>query len=105
MLSDAGATWTIAPQPGDLTEVDTGFSTAKGTFSSKWSNGHDTFRLSISAPKGTKGTVGIPLPGKHGKALLKQGDGKAKVVHVDSSGRYWVEGLSGGDHEFVATAL
>ncbi|KAH9890934.1 alpha-L-rhamnosidase domain protein [Cubamyces lactineus] len=105
LLSDAGATWTIAPQPGDLTDVDTGFSTSKGTFSSNWSNRGDTFRLSISAPKGTKGTIGIPLPGKHNGALLKQGKGQAKVVHGDSSGKYWIDGLSGGDYEFVATAL
>ena len=97
MLSDAGATWTIAPQPGDLTDVDTGFSTTKGTFSSKWSNSGNSFRLLIRTPKGTKGTIGVPLPGKHGKALLKQGKGRAKVVHGDPSGRYWIKDLSGGD--------
>ena len=105
MLSDAGATWTIVPQPGDLTDVDTGFSTTKGTFSSKWSNSDNSFRLSISTPKGTKGTIGIPLPRKHGKALLRQGKGRAEVVHGDSTGRYWIKDLSGGDYEIVANAL
>ncbi|KAI9066646.1 glycoside hydrolase family 78 protein [Trametes sanguinea] len=105
LLSDAGATWTVAPQPGDLNTVDTGFSTSKGKFSSKWTKRGTTFSLSISTPKGTKGTVGVPLPGNQNKAWLLGGPLKASVVHGDASGRYWISGLTGGEYEFVAIAL
>ncbi|CDO72451.1 Glycoside Hydrolase Family 78 protein [Trametes cinnabarina] len=105
LLSDAGATWTIAPQLGDLTHVDTGFSTSKGKFSSKWTTSGTTFSLSISTPKGTKGTVGIPLPANQNKTLLFDGPAQADIVHGDSTGRYWISGLSGGEYEFVVIAL
>ncbi|KAI0359164.1 bacterial alpha-L-rhamnosidase domain protein [Trametes cingulata] len=105
LVGAAGATWVIAPQPGDLSEVDVGFSTTKGKFSSKWSNEGDQFRLSISTPRGTEGKVRIPLPGNHGKALLTGGPLKTAVVHGDASGRYWVEALRGGEYTFVAIGL
>ncbi|KAI0768520.1 Six-hairpin glycosidase [Trametes elegans] len=106
ILSDAGATWAIVPQVGDLSDVDTGFSTPKGLFSSKWELSGDTFRLSITAPKGTKGTVGVPLPGHSGKARLTGGQfAEATEVESDAVGRFWVRDLPGGDYEFVATAL
>ncbi|KAI0359163.1 bacterial alpha-L-rhamnosidase domain protein [Trametes cingulata] len=105
ILSDGGATWLIAPQLGDLTEVDTGFSTTKGKFSSKWSKKGNEFRISISTPKGTSGTLVIPLPGSRGKARLTGSRVDAVVVHADAAGKYWVRGLSGGDYEFVATGL
>ncbi|KAI8995346.1 bacterial alpha-L-rhamnosidase domain protein [Trametes punicea] len=105
LLSGAGDTWTIVPQPGDLTDVDAGFSTSIGKFSSRWSRSDSTFRLSVSTPKDTTGTVGVPLPGKQNKALLAVGSATATVVHGDASGRYWIGGLSGGEHEFVAVAL
>ncbi|KAI0639170.1 bacterial alpha-L-rhamnosidase domain protein [Trametes polyzona] len=105
LLSDAGATWTIAPQPGDLAHVDTGFSTPKGKFSSKWTRTPHTFTLAISAPKGTKGRVGIPLPGTHRTAILTGGPVNGRVVHADDAGVYWVEGLRGGDYVFVAAGL
>ncbi|KAI0359162.1 bacterial alpha-L-rhamnosidase domain protein [Trametes cingulata] len=105
ILSDGGATWLIAPQLGDLTEVDTGFSTTKGKFSSKWSKKGNEFRISISTPKGTTGTVVIPLPGSNGKARLTGSRVDAAVVRADAAGKYWVRGLSGGDYEFVATGL
>ncbi|KAI0670135.1 bacterial alpha-L-rhamnosidase domain protein [Trametes maxima] len=105
IISDAGATWIVAPQPGNLSDVDAGFSTPKGKFSSKWVQKGNTFRLSITTPRGTSGKVGIPLPGRHGKAHLTGGPVKGSVVHGDSAGRYWIEGLKGGNYEFVAVAV
>ena len=102
LLSAAGATWAIAPQVGDLTHVDSGFSTALGLFSSKWSLNGTAFRLEISTPQGTTGSIGIPLPGNHTTAFLSGVDSEAQRVSADESGRYWIHGVAGGEHEFVA---
>ncbi|KAH9853159.1 bacterial alpha-L-rhamnosidase domain protein [Lenzites betulinus] len=109
ILSGAGATWTIAPQPGDLTAVDTGFSTPKGKFTSKWTNKKNTFTLTIRTPAGTTGSVGIPLPaGAQSSARLTGGPGgnaKAATVRGDDAGVYWIEDLPGGSYVFVATGV
>ncbi|KAI1796990.1 Six-hairpin glycosidase [Ganoderma leucocontextum] len=105
LLSEAGATWAIVPQVGDLTDVDAGFTTSLGGFSSKWSTKGNVFRLEINTPKGTTGTVEVPLPGNHTSAVLTATGRKGGVVHADESGRYWVKGLVGGDHEFVVVGL
>ncbi|KAI0824102.1 hypothetical protein BC628DRAFT_1503725 [Trametes gibbosa] len=47
----------------DLTNVGTGFSTPEGKFTAKWTQAKYTFTLTISTPKGTTSSVGIPLPG------------------------------------------
>ena len=100
ILTNAGETWTIAPQPGDLSEVDCGFATVRGQFTSKWTASSTAFRLNIRTPMGTKGNVGLPLPGNSTKATLTSGIQNA-TVHGDSSGRAWIEDVAGGEHEFV----
>ena len=98
LLSAAGATWAIAPQVGDLTHVDSGFSTTLGLFSSKWSLNGTVFRLEISTPQGTTGSVGIPLPGNHTTALLSGLNSEAQRIRADESGRYWIHDIAGGEH-------
>ncbi|KAI0757240.1 bacterial alpha-L-rhamnosidase domain protein [Daedaleopsis nitida] len=109
LLSDAGATWAIVPQIGDLTHVDAGFATTRGTFSSKWSVDAESgvFRLQISTPRGTTGTVGIPFPTNHSTVTLSahpsQGSTTKVVMRGDAAGRYWLNALNGGDYEFVVS--
>ena len=105
LLSEAGATWKIVPQVGDLTGVDTGFSTSLGGFSSKWSVKGNVFRIEIETPKGTTGSVGLPLPGNHTTAVVTGTGRKSTAVHADESGRHWVKSLAGGAHSFVVVGL
>ncbi len=100
-MSAAGAIWEIVPQVGDLTHVDAGFSTTLGGFSSKWSTNETVFHLEIHTPEGTTVTVGLPLPGNYTSATLTGTDLKSGVVEADETGRHWIEGLAGGDHEFT----
>ena len=93
------------PQVGDLTDVDVGFSTSLGGFSSKWSTRGNVFRLEIQTPKGTTGIVGLPLPGNHKSAILSGTGLHGGVVHADESGRYWARSLVGGDYSLVITGL
>ena len=51
------------------------------------------------------GTVGLSLPGNHTSATLTGTDLKSVVVKADESGRYWIEGVTGGDHEFTMVGL
>ncbi|TBU39944.1 Six-hairpin glycosidase [Dichomitus squalens] len=101
LVGAAGATWAIVPQVGDLTHVDAGFSTTLGRFSSKWFTNGSVFRLEISTPKGTMGTVGIPFPGNRTTATLIRADRPGVRVTADDLGRYWITDLAGGDHQFV----
>ena len=106
ILRDAGATWAIVPQIGDLSHVDTGFSTSRGLFSSKWSVNGSVFKLQINTPKGTTGTVGFPLPGNHTKAFVTGGGNvRSAVMGSDAGGRVWLGGLNGGYHEFVVKGV
>ena len=93
------------PQVGDLEDVDVGFSTSLGMFSSKWTRKGNTFRLEIRTPKGTTGAVGVPLPSGHASAVLTGTGVKKDVVHADASGRYWVKGVAGGNYEFAVVGL
>ena len=106
-MSEVGATWAIVPQLGDLEHVDAGFSTSKGLFSSKWSVYESVFKLQINTPKGTAGTVGLPLPGSHTKASVTGGPGGLRdvVLKGDDSGRVWVEDVQGGEYEFVVRGM
>ncbi|TBU60052.1 Six-hairpin glycosidase [Dichomitus squalens] len=101
LVGAAGATWAIVPQVGDLTHVDAGFSTTLGRFSSKWFTDGSVFRLEISTPKGTTGTVGIPFPGNRTTATLICADRPGVRVTADDLGKYWITDLAGGDHQFV----
>ncbi|KAK5108306.1 hypothetical protein LTR62_008621 [Meristemomyces frigidus] len=50
-------TWLVQPQPGNLTSVEAGFTTAIGTFSAIYSSGNGSVSYSFQTPPGTSGTV------------------------------------------------
>ena len=87
------------PQVGDLTQVDAGFSTSLGRFSSKWSANGTVFHLEINTFKGTTGTVGVPLPGNFTSAILTGMGRKGDRAQADGSGRFWIDGVDGGDRD------
>ncbi|KAK0251480.1 hypothetical protein LTR91_016267 [Friedmanniomyces endolithicus] len=51
------STWLVQPQPGNLTNVEAGFTTAIGTFGATYSSGNGSTAYSFQAPPGTTGTV------------------------------------------------
>lgn len=64
--SDGYRTWSIAPQPVDLTWAEGRVPTPLGPIASRWrlGQGGGAFILSIEAPAGTSGTVSVPLLGR-----------------------------------------
>lgn len=64
---DAGyKTWTIAPQTGNLSWAQGQVPTPSGAIVSRWQRGYGSFKLTMSAPAGTEGTVTVPVFGKTG---------------------------------------
>lgn len=90
LTAAAGATWLIAPQPGNLTVVDAGLTTSKGVFSVSFEHGDGYSRFSFKTPKSTTGRV--LLPGASGTLVSKSGQRKALVNGA-------ARGLRGGSWE------
>jgi hypothetical protein len=87
----AGATWLIAPQPGNLTVVDAGLSTSKGVFSVSLQRSESGYsQFSFQTPESTAGSV--LLPGAKGMLVSKNGQRKSLVNGTAS-------GLRGGTWE------
>lgn len=59
-LTAGFATWTVAPQPGDLRWAAGQMPTPHGPITVAWQREHRRFELSVSAPAGTSGTVAVP---------------------------------------------
>jgi hypothetical protein len=73
LTGPAGATWAIAPQPGNLTRVDTGFSTVRGAFSTTFCRTGGTYtEFTFTTPEGTTGEV--RLPGTEGSLQSTNGE-------------------------------
>ena len=58
----AGSKWSLAPQIGDLTSAEGGFTTVLGQFSAMWTLSSDgtMFNVNWTVPSGTTGTVTLP---------------------------------------------
>ncbi|KAJ5506479.1 Bacterial alpha-L-rhamnosidase [Penicillium expansum] len=92
--SAAGATWSIAPQPGNLTSVDAGFVTKLGTFAIDFEVRDGTYQhLRFSTPIGTTGDV--VFSGENGTLISANGVRVALGVGGVASG------LPGGNWTFV----
>lgn len=97
LTSASGKTWMVAPQPGDLVEIEAGFETCLGTFSNSIMatgglNG-TVKKMYFETPEGTTGSV--VLPGVKGK-LLSRGGETVELVNGQ------VTGLQGGSWTLVA---
>jgi len=96
LTSASGKTWKIAPQVGDLTEIEAGFETPLGAFSSSIkASGGEINWLCFATPKGTTGDV--VLPGVSGK-LLNSGGGSFSLVNGEANG------LTGGKWTLIVSS-
>jgi alpha-L-rhamnosidase len=59
------ATWTVQPEPGDLTWAEGNVPTPHGTIGVDWSgeSGVGQFSMQVTAPTGTTGTIAVPTYG------------------------------------------
>lgn len=86
--------WLVQPQPGNLTMIDCGFTTALGTFSANFSSQGGHVSYTFQTPPGTSGTV--VLSGVSGS--IKSSNGTTIQL---SGGK--AENVPGGNWTLVAT--
>ncbi|KAL9620008.1 MAG: hypothetical protein Q9160_005385 [Pyrenula sp. 1 TL-2023] len=103
IVDGGGSTWRMAPNPGDLTDVEAGFSTTLGAFSAKLQTTDGVLtNYNFSTPQGTKGSVSVLYPSCAGKMMVEETSGRCPTQTVDvedggQEGRIEVQGLDGGD--------
>ncbi|WP_371605997.1 hypothetical protein OG725_05310 [Streptomyces sp. NBC_01213] len=64
------ATWSISPQPGDLTWARGRVPTPHGPIEVSWTRPGDGFALELTVPDGTHGTVTVPLPREQARPVI-----------------------------------
>ncbi|MGW3312409.1 alpha-L-rhamnosidase-related protein [Streptomyces sp. NPDC001073] len=66
------ATWTVQPHPGDLAWTRGTVPTPHGDLSVDWTanKGKNQFSLTVSTPKGTSGTIAVPVSGRTGTVVV-----------------------------------
>jgi hypothetical protein len=69
------STWVVYPQPGNLTSVDAGFTTAIGTFRATYEVQNDDISYMFQTPRGTVGTVYLNIPACNAQIEIKDGAG------------------------------
>ncbi len=60
ITAPSGTSWKFAPQFGDLTHAEGGFTTPLGKFSAGWTLQNGVPNITYNAPSGTKGLILVP---------------------------------------------
>lgn len=92
-----GSSWSLAPQFGDLTHAEGGFSTKLGLFSAKWEieDRGQKYVLSWDVPEGTQGEVKVPALPKGEIGKVSVGDLEKGKVSKDKAFSFTVGGGKG----------
>ena len=92
-----GSNWELAPQFGDLTNAEGGFSTKLGLFSAKWKieDKGGRYVLSWKVPQGTRGEVKTPSLPAGGQGKVTMGGAEKGIVTKDNAFSITVEGGQG----------
>ena len=88
------ATWTVQPQPGDLSWAEGSVPTPHGAIGVDWSgeNGAYQFSMQVTAPSGPSGTIAVPTYGATNPIVTVNGN------TVWSNGAYSATSGVGGAH-------
>ncbi|KAI1454450.1 glycoside hydrolase family 78 protein [Annulohypoxylon moriforme] len=104
VTNPAGSSWQIAPQFGDLTHAEAGFTTSLGKYSASWTVNDRGYTLNYTVPQGTVGTLILPVSANGAQYKLTV-DGQAitadsgKVVEAAGNRQlYTLVGTSGQHH-------
>lgn len=106
MNTPGGKIWTLAPQFGDLTEVEGGFTAGEGKFSAKWALADGGYTVSWNVPTGTTGTLVFPGSTEGtatGPNIAVNGEKVTNGTYDTASGLTTIVGLSGGEYSAVVT--
>lgn len=106
LTSAAGKTWKLAPSLGGLENVEAGYETTVGSFSSNVkAAGDGGLTIEFSAPTGTSGVISVEHPGKAGKLRIHDVDCKSGDIVVQfaagETGRVETHNVSGGTYKIT----
>jgi hypothetical protein len=102
-------TWAIAPQTGDLAWAQGRVPTPSGAIVSRWQVRHGSFKLTVAAPAGTRGTVTVPLMSSsgtvavNGRIVWEDGAARNGAVAREAGGNVVFSDVSGAN-TFVSAA-
>lgn len=99
-----GTSWSLAPQFGDLTSVEGGFTTPLGKFQAAWAVfGNGSYVVSYNVPEGTSGMVALPAENATGmpRILLDGVVVNMGGLVVDEGTETVVVEVEGGNHTFM----
>jgi hypothetical protein len=99
LTSPGGATWSVAPQFGDLTSVEGGYTTPLGKFSAGWKlSGRVGYSLSYDVPTSTSGTLVLPALKDRAPNVMLDGRVYNAGTYDASAGLITISDQSGGTH-------
>lgn len=100
----AGSTWRIAPQFGDLSHAEGGFTTSLGKYFASWTvNSNGSYTLDYNVPEGTSGVLVLPTPNQNERYKMLV-DGKeisknlGKSVETKGNRQLHISEGTGGQH-------
>jgi hypothetical protein len=100
--SRVGETWKLAPQFGDLTSVEGGFTTSLGKYQAGWTLARGGYTLEYSVPVGTSGQLILPYVSA-GKFPSISIDGQLVPAgdNAQMAGTGVILSAQGGSHQIV----
>ena len=102
LTSPGGATWILAPQFGDLTTVEGGYTTPLGKFSAGWVLGQNSdYNLTFNVPTSTSGTLALPVSGGKAPNITLDGSAYTDGVFDASTSLVTIPNQSGGSHSLT----
>jgi hypothetical protein len=105
LTAPGGQQWALAPQFGDLTSAEGGFTTPLGQFFAGWTEGSGggTYTVTYSVPSGTTGNLHLPFSpsGKQPRQVLF--DGQETRFTVERGPGQAVVSAKGGKHQVHIT--
>ena len=104
ILSPAGETWQLAPQFGDLTSVEGGFTTSLGKYQASWKLTRTGYILEYSVPRGTTGQVVLPsLFADKAPRISIDGELVSASTQAGTVGASVTLNAHGGSHQIVVS--
>jgi Bacterial alpha-L-rhamnosidase C-terminal domain len=101
LTQPAGSQWQLAPQFGDLTHAEGGFTTPLGKFSANWTLIEGGYTISWETPGGTVGVLVLPPASGSKSQPIVELDGKSMALQIreyDSGTGLTTVKTTGGTH-------
>lgn len=106
LLSAGGEAWRVAPNLGDLSVAEAGFSTTLGWFEAKTKTSEDGLEMEFEAPEGTSGEVRVPASCE-GRIVMQEQNGKCEDITIEVGatdvGSISAAGVAGGKWKATLT--